>query len=188
MTNASITDRTDDASARRSHTLTLRVSIVACVTVAMATAGASVLHQRSSRGPIDPRTTFDERIDRIEAALARNDLVTARGAVPSAEAAAVEGRHWEQLLEVGELQRRIDQASGVVTPGRASTRSKYLSALVAANEGRSLEGVLHVADAFYRLGDTGVVQHALVMARDLAGENQIAQARVDIGARGFRSQ
>ena len=188
MSNATITDRINDASARRAHTLTLRLLIISCITVAMAAGGAAILHQRSSGGPIEKTMTFDEHIALIEEALVQNDLVTARGAVRYANAAAVKGRRWEQLLVVGELQQRVDQASGIVTPGRASGRAKYLSALVAAHEARSLEGVLHAANAFSRLGDNAVVRQALIMARGLAGENQAAQARVDMWARGFRSQ
>jgi hypothetical protein len=42
--------------------------------------------------------------------------------------------------------------------------------------------VLQAADAFSRLGDASVVRQALVVARDLAGRDPVAQARVDTAA------
>jgi hypothetical protein len=69
-----------------------------------------------------------------------------------------------------------------VTLGKASARANYLFALFLARDQRSLDGVLQAADAFSRLGDASVVRHALVVARDLAGRDPVAHARIDIAA------
>ena len=64
----------------------------------------------------------------------------------------------------------------------ASARANYLFALFRARDQGSLDGVLQAADAFSRLGDASVVRQALVVARDLAGGDPVAHARVDIAA------
>jgi hypothetical protein len=43
--------------------------------------------------------------------------------------------------------------------------------------------VLQAADAFSRLDDASVVRQALMVARELAGGDPVAHARVDIAAR-----
>ena len=160
-----------------------RISIFLAVTVgvAMTAAGAALL-DRSSAAPIEPRMTWEQQVARVDAALATHDLRTAREAVRDAHAAAVTSYRWEPLLHVGDAQRRVEQASGFPTLGNASARASYLFALFRARDQRSLDGVLQAADAFSRLGDASVVRQALVVARDLAGRDAVAHARVDIAA------
>ena len=162
--------------------MTVRALIILAVAVAMTAAGATILNHRSSGPPIEPRMTWEQDVERVDLALASHDLRTAREAARDAYAAAVTSRRWEPLRHVGDAQRRVEQASGVATPGKASARASYLSGLFRARDQRSLDGVLQAADAFSRLGDTSVVRQALVVARDLAGRDPVAHARVDIAA------
>ena len=159
-----------------------RISIILAVAVVITAAGAAILDQRSSGAPIEPMMTPERHLARVDAALASHDLRTARDVVRDAYAAAVTSRRWEPLLQVGDAQLRVEGASGYPTLGKASARANYLSALFRARDQRSLDGVLQAADAFSRLGDASVVRQALVVARDLAGRDPVAQARVDIAA------
>jgi hypothetical protein len=156
--------------------------IILAVAVAMTAAGATILDHQSSGAPIEPRLTWEQHVERVDAALTSHDLRTAREVVRDAYAGAVMSRRWEPLLQVGDAQRRVAQASGFATPGKATARANYLFALFRARDQRSLDGVLHAADAFSRLGDASVVRQALAVARDLAGRDPVAHARVDIAA------
>ena len=78
----------------------------------------------------------------------------------------------------GKAQKAVGKAQSAM--GKASARANYLFALFRARDQRSLDGVLQAADAFSRLGDASVVRQALVVARDLAGRDAVAHARVDI--------
>jgi hypothetical protein len=159
-----------------------RISIILAVAVVMSLAGAAILDHRSSGAPIEPRMTWQQHVERVDAALASHDLRTAREVVRDAYAAAVTSRHWEPLLYVGDAQRRVEQASGFPTLGKASARANYLFALFRARDQRSLDGVLQAAAAFSRLGDASVVRQALVVARGLAGQDPVAHARIDSAA------
>ena len=160
-----------------------RISIILALAVALTAAGAAAfLDHRSSGAPIEPTMTWEQHVERVDAALASHDLRTAREVVRDAYAAAVTSRRWEPLLHVGDAQRRVEQASGFATLGKASARANYLFALFRARDQRSLDGVLQAAEAFSRLGDGSVVRQALVVARDLAGRDPVAHARVDIAA------
>jgi len=159
-----------------------RISVVLAVAVSVIAVGAAILDHRSSAAPIEPRVTWEQHVERVDAALASHDLRTAREVVRDAYAAAVMSRRWEPLLQVGDAQRRLEEASGFATLGNASARANYLFALFRARDQRSLDGVLQAAAAFSRLGDASVVRQALVVARDLAGRDAVAHARVDIAA------
>jgi len=162
-----------------------RISVIA-VAVVMSAAGAAILDHRSSGAPIEPRVTWKQHVERVDAALASHDLRMAREGARDAYAAAVTSHRWEPLLYVGDAQRRVEQVSGFVMLGKASARANYLSALFRARDQRSLDGVLQAADAFSRLGDASVVRQALVVARDVAGRDPAAHARVDIAAEEIR--
>jgi hypothetical protein len=160
-----------------------RISIILAVAVAMTAAWAAILDQRSSGTPIEPTMTSEQHVARVDAALASHDLRTAREVVREAYVAAVTSRRWEPLLHVGDAQRRVEEASGYATLGKASARANYLFALFRARDQRSLDGVLQAADAFSRLDDASVVRQALMVARELAGGDPVAHARVDIAAK-----
>jgi hypothetical protein len=147
-----------------------RISVILAVAVAMTAAGAAILDHRSSGAPIEPRMTWEQHVERVDAALASHDLRTAREVVRDAYAAAVTSRRWEPLLHVGDAQRRVEPPSGVATLGKASARANYLFALFRARDQRSLDGVLQ----------------ALVVARDLAGRDAVAHARVAAEELGVR--
>lgn len=59
-----------------------------------------------------------------------------------------------------------------------AARKSYLTALYRAEAQRSIDGVLHAAEGFAALGDTGAVQNCVVMAGRLADGDAEAQARV----------
>jgi hypothetical protein len=132
-----------------------------------------------------PPLTWAQQAERIDAAIAADDLRAAREAVRDAYASAVSSRHWEPLLYVGTAELRIERASGFELLGKASARRQYLFALFRARDQGSLAGVLRAAEAFASLGDTTVVEQAITVARALAGDDVHARTQVDAASRNF---
>ena len=160
-----------------------RALIVAPIAMTIVTAGAVLVGYVSATPATTSRLTWEQRMERVEAALVSRDLraahETMRDAERDAHAAAVGNHAWEPLLRVGDAQQRVEQASGFATLGKERAHANYLAALFRAREQRSLDGVLQAADAFARLGDEARVEQALVVARELAGRDFAARERVD---------
>jgi hypothetical protein len=160
-----------------------RVLIVIPVVLMIVTAGAALVGHVSATPTTASRLTWEQRLEKVDGALASRDLPAAheavREAVYEAYAAALRSHAWEPLLRAADAQLRVDAASGFAGRGRERARVNYLAALFRAREQRSLDGVLLAAEAFARLGDDAVVQQALDVARELAGRDPAARERVD---------
>ena len=117
-------------------------------------------------------------IQDMDAALTRADRVSAATARHRANLAALGSRSWEGFLAVGDAALRLGDAAGERRAMEPEARRAYLSALAYARAQRSLDGVLRATEAFARLGDRDMVEQGIRMARDLAGADDDAQARV----------
>jgi hypothetical protein len=114
----------------------------------------------------------------MNSALERGDLVMAATARHKAHLAAFGNRNWEGFLAVGDAALRLGDASGDRRAMEPEARRAYLSALTHARARRSLDGVLRATEAFAHLGDRDMVEQGIRIARDLAGSDGDAQARV----------
>lgn len=104
---------------------------------------------------------------RADQALATRDMGEAVRAWHAAHAAALAARDWVAMLEVGDLARRIGEASDIRVPATARARESYLIALFRARRDGALDGVLRSAEAFAALGDAEIVDQALRVAERL---------------------
>lgn len=118
-----------------------------------------------------------------ETALAAGDVGAAVVSWREARRRALAAHTWDGLLQVGGAYRRLGEAGGFADDATATARELFLAALFRARAARSLEGVLHTADAFAELGDREVVAACLRVARALAGADPVARAHVLAAAR-----
>ena len=133
-------------------------------------------------GPAARRDWTGELL-KVESALERGDVSAALTAWIDAYGAALRSRHWEGMVAVADVYRRIGQVGGFTPQATAKAREIYLAALFRARADGSVEGVLRTADAFAALGDWEVVERALAVAETVAARNPDAQARVRAYAR-----
>jgi hypothetical protein len=112
----------------------------------------------------------------MDRAIAATDTAAAELAWRDAYIHAIRSREWDALLAVGEGALRIGDHVGAKQPYRARARASWLTALFRAQDRRSVHGVLDVAEAFGRLGDTAVVVQGLRMADRLASLDGNADA------------
>ena len=142
------------------------------VTAVRRSASAPKAHTRWADAPwMSPLRDMDD-------AIARGDLTAAETARHEAYRAAIASRRWEGFLAAGDAILRLGEATQSRGSAEPEARRLYLSALFRAPGQQSLDGVLLATEAFARLGDGDVVEQGLRMARDLAGSDPEAQARV----------
>jgi hypothetical protein len=114
----------------------------------------------------------------MDQAIARGDVASAVTARHEAYRAAIASRRWEGFLAVGDAILRLGEATQSRSRAEPEARRLYFPALFSARGQQSLDGVLLATEAFARLGDSDVVEKGLRMARELAGSDPEAQARV----------
>jgi hypothetical protein len=120
----------------------------------------------------------------MEEATARGDIRVAVRLRDETYRAAVNSRTWEGFLAAGDAVLRLGDLTQNRAAAEPDARRLYLAALFRARSQYSLDGVLQATDAFARLGDRDVVAQGLAIARDLAGSDPDAQARVRMVAHG----
>ena len=158
-----------------------RVRRVFLSLVLVAAALLAVLEMTLARagGPAaKPATPWLAPIADTERALASGDLASAMASRHRAHLAALGSGNWEGFLAVGDAALRLGEASGDRLAMEPEARRAYRAALARARAQRSLDGVLRATESFARLGDHDVVERGIRMARDLAGTDRDAQARV----------
>ena len=116
------------------------------------------------------------RLQRVDDALARNDLAGAEMLWREAYAAALKSRHWEGMVAVGDVYRRLGERAGFHKTADAKARETYLAALFRARSQESLEGVLRAAQGFADLGDHGIVEQCIRVARSVAARSRDPRA------------
>ena len=119
----------------------------------------------------DPDVAWQAQIERVEAALARNDLAGAEMLWSEAYVAAIKSRHWEGMVAAGDSYRRLGELGGFRKLSDAKARDAYLAALFRARSRGSLEGVLRTAQGFAELGDQEVVEQCIRAARSVAARS-----------------
>jgi hypothetical protein len=163
------------------YTVLVAATLLAALEVTVARGGASAMKADM------PSTSPLREMDR---AIARGDVASALTARHEAQRAAIASRRWEGFLAAGDATIRLGEATRNRSAAEPEARRLYLSALFRARGQQSLDGVLLATEAFARLGDRDVVDKGLRMARDLAGSDPEAQARVrlfeDRSSRGDR--
>ena len=128
----------------------------------------------------ESQIAWKAHLDRVEEAVSRNDLTLAVMLWREAYAAALRSRHWEGIIAVGDAYRRLGGLAGFGRASETKARQIYLAALFRARQEGSLDGVLHVAEAFADLGDREIVDRCIdiartvaVQARDVRGEQRV---------------
>lgn len=143
----------------------------------------AALEVRGARGgdpsprPVTP-TPWVSPLAEMDEAISKGDLMTAAAARHEAYRAAIASRSWEGFLAAGDAVIRLGDATQSRPAAEPDARRLYLAALFRARGQCSLDGVLQATEAFARLGDDDVVSQGLQFARDLAGSDPEAQARV----------
>ena len=153
---------------------------IAGVAIACVVLGAAGLATTRTQA-VKARPSWKAHLASVDAALAAKNVSAAVMAWRDAYGAALATREWEAMLAVGQTSLRIDQVAGDRAEFEPKARQSYLAALFRARQQGSLDGVLHATEAFATLGDRDVVEQGLRIARQVAGRDHVAQARV----RGF---
>lgn len=111
--------------------------------------------------------TWSTHLEAMDRALRQRDVQAAEAAWREAHGAAIRTRAWRPLVEVGEASVRIGMVTGHPRSYTSRAREVYMAALSRARADRSVEGVLHVAEAFEALGDQAIVEQCLIIAEGL---------------------
>ncbi len=155
-----------------------RLFIYVVLVAATLVAALEVTAARGGDPTPKPRTPWLAPLETMNQAIERGDLTSAVTARHEAYRAAIASRRWEGFLAAGDAILRLGEATQSRGTAEPEARRLYLSALFRARGQQSLDGVLLATEAFARLGDRDVVEKGLRMARDLAGSDPEAQARV----------
>ena len=107
----------------------------------------------------------EDRLARVNAALAEGDASRAIYEWREAYGAALRSRRWEALAAAGDAGMRIDALLGGSGRYRPEARQAYLAALLRARADGSAAGMRRVADAFAALGDEAAAIQARLMAQ-----------------------
>jgi len=124
----------------------------------------------------EAQIAWKARLQRVDDALARNDLADAEMLWREAYAAALKSRHWEGMVAVGDVYRRLGERAGFHKTSDAKARETYLAALFRARSQESLEGVLRAAQGFADLGDHDIVEQCIRVARGVAARSRDPRA------------
>ena len=125
-----------------------------------------------------PAATWLTPIADTDRALARGDLATAVASRHRAHLAALGSRNWEGLVADGDAALRHGEPTRDRRAMEPEARRAYRAALSCAHADRSLDGVLRATESLAGLHERDVVEQGLRMARDLAGSDRAAQARI----------
>ena len=155
-----------------------RVFIYAVLAAATLLAALEVTVARGSASAPKADTTWTSPERDMDQAIGRDDVASAVTARNEAYRAAIASRRWEGFLAAGDAILRLGDMTQSRSTAEPEARRLYLSALFRAHGQQSLDGVLLATEAFSRLGDRDVVEQGLRMARDLAGSDPEARARV----------
>ena len=139
----------------------------------------------STRGVTAAGPPWRTHLAAIEDALAAGDVSAATRAWRNAYGAAFGQGDWDAMLAVGRASLRIGDVAGARAGFEAKARQCYLAALFRARHEGSIEGVLRITEAFAELGDQDVVEQGLHIARQVAGQDREALARVHELAKRF---
>ena len=152
------------------------ISLVLAVATLLAV--LEVTAERADRAEPKPASSSGSALRDMDEAIARGDVMSAAAARHEAYRSAVAGRTWQGYLAAGDAALRLGDATRGRAAAAPDARKLYVAALFRARSQHSLDGVLQATEAFARLGDSDAVAQGLSIARDLAGSDPAAQARV----------
>ena len=115
--------------------------------------------------PLGPWTAHIQTMDQ---ALSQNDQGESVDAWRRAYSAALSDPGWIGLLTVASASLRLGAFPSLARDAATRAREAYWIALFRARQQRSLDGVLHAADAFSMLGDRAAVEQCMRAAAALA--------------------
>ena len=126
---------------------------------------------------MDSQPVWTGGLERVDTALAADDIIGAILAWRTAYTSALGSRRWDAMLDVGDAYLRIgDHARGRDTY-EPKSREAYLIALFRARREGALDGVLRAGQAFAALGDREVVRQCIRIAESLAAQRGDAASR-----------
>ena len=155
-----------------------RVFIYVVLAAATLLAALELTAARGSGSAPKADTPWTSPLRDMDQAIARGDVASAVTARHETYRAAIASRRWDGFLAAGDAILRLADLTQNRSTAKPDARRLYLSALFRARGQHSLDGVLLATEAFARLGDGEMVEMGLRMARDLAGSDPEAQARV----------
>jgi hypothetical protein len=172
-------ERLDSPPRARSRAIDAIVVLAIAILIALAIVEVLASHASAAEAEgSNVAAPWAPHVERVDEALAQDNVSAALRAWGNAYTAALGSRRWEGLIEVGDAYLRIGDRVAYRPAFAAKAREAYLAALFRARRQNSLDGVLRAADAFAALGDRQVVAQCLKLARELAGRDPQAQARV----------
>lgn len=119
-------------------------------------------------GRIETLGPWTAHIQAMEQALTVNDPGECVRAWRQAYSAALSNPGWLGLLTVANASLRLGAFPGLARSAAARARETFWIAFFRARQQRSLNGVLHAAEAFGMLGDRSTVEQCLRVAEGLA--------------------
>jgi hypothetical protein len=119
-------------------------------------------------GEIEPLGPWTGHLQAMNQALTDGDPSDSVRAWRQAYSAALSHPGWLGLLIVAASSLRLAAFAGLARSAAARARETYWIAFFRARQQRSLDGVLHAAEAFAQLGDRTTVEQCLCVARGLA--------------------
>jgi hypothetical protein len=159
-----------------------RVFIFVVLAAATVLAALEVTAARGRVSAPKAESSWTSPLRDMDQAIARGDVASAVTARHEAYRAAIASRRWEGFLAAGDAILRLGEATQSRSRAEPEARRLYFPALFRARGQQSLDGVLLATEAFARLGDCDAVEKGLRMARDLAGSDPEALARVRMAA------
>ena len=137
-------------------------------------------------GKIETLGPWTAHIEAMDQALESNDPGESIRAWRQAYSSALSHPGWLGLLTVANASLRLGAFPGLARDAAARARETYWIAFFRARQQRSLNGVLHAAEAFGLLGDYSTVEQCMRVAEGLATSTgdteQLGRVRL-IGAR-----
>ena len=137
-------------------------------------------------GKIETLGPWTAHIEAMDQALESNDPGESIRAWRQAYSSALSHPGWLGLLTVANASLRLSAFPGLARAAAARARETYWIAFFRARQQRSLNGVLHAAEAFGLLGDYSTVEQCMRVAEGLATSTgdteQLDRVRL-IGAR-----
>ena len=137
-------------------------------------------------GKIETLGPWTAHIEAMDQALESNDPGESIRAWRQAYSSALSHPGWLGLLTVANASLRLSAFPGLARDAAARARETYWIAFFRARQQRSLNGVLHAAEAFGLLGDYSTVEQCMRVAEGLAASTgdteQLDRVRL-IGAR-----
>src|SRR5881628_2181074 len=119
-------------------------------------------------GAIEALGPWTAHIQVMNRALADNNPGESVRAWRQAYSSALSHPGWLGLLTVAAASMRLAAFPGLARGAAARARETYWIAFFRARQQRSLNGVLHAAEAFGRLGDRSTVEQCMRVAEGLA--------------------